>query len=486
MRRFLGMVLMVLALPCIYLGGAGAVFYYQLHAVSGSVGLDRLPLVPAVDVHTRLLVVAPHCDDEMLGCGGLIQKTLHAGGQVRVAILTNGDGFRAATQRALRDLRVEPQDYIRFARLRQEESRRALAHLGVSPADVLFLGYPDRGLAALWHRHWTPDRPYTSPYTYRTCSPYPDTFHPKARYCGQELLTDLIRVVRQFRPNRIVVTHPQDDHPDHSAAAAFVSLALQVLRHNPSDGVRVDRTLLEHYLVHRGDWPLPQGRHEGHPLCPPPAMAHLDTRWAKLPLTAAETDRKMQGILLYPSQTLVAGRFLASFARQNELFGTLPSARVPLVSPRAIVVDGATQDWQTVPPALLHPVADNVMRDLDGGGDLRALYVCRDRYRLYLRCDMRQTVAGHVRFTVHARTFSRDGRSTPRGFTLLFSRADSLRSRADGVRVAVHGRTVEVSVPRVYVDLPPREGPGAWLSLAVSTDVAGVTLDQSGIRLLEL
>lgn len=486
MRRFLWMVLMALALPCIYLGGAGAVFYYQLHAASDSVGLDRLPSAPAADAHTRLLVVAPHCDDEMLGCGGLIQQTLRAGGQVRVVILTNGDGFRAATQRAMRDLRVEPQDYIRLARLRQAESRRALAHLGVASENVLFLGYPDRGLAALWHRHWTPDRPYTSPYTYQTRSPYPDTFHPKARYCGQELLEDLICLIREFRPNRVVVTHPQDDHPDHSAAAAFVSLALQILQRNPSDTFRAGQTHLEHYLIHRGDWPLPQGRHEGRPLCPPPAMAHLDTRWMKLPMTAAETDRKLQGIFLYPSQTLVAGRFLSSFARQNELFGTLPSTRVPLVPSRAIVLDGATQDWQAVPPALLHPVADNVVRELEGGGDLRALYLCRDRYRLYLRCDMRQTVAGHVRFTVHLRPFGRDGRSTPRGYMLQFSRADSLRLRADGVRVAVRGRTVEVSVPWVYLDLAPREGPCAWLGLGVYTDVAGVPLDQSGIRLLEL
>lgn len=39
----------------------------------------------------RLLVIAPHADDEVLGCGGLIHKIKKAGGQVFVLFLTNGD-----------------------------------------------------------------------------------------------------------------------------------------------------------------------------------------------------------------------------------------------------------------------------------------------------------------------------------------------------------------------------------------------------------
>jgi LmbE family N-acetylglucosaminyl deacetylase len=39
----------------------------------------------------RLLVVAPHPDDELLGCGGLINRVKRAGGQVFVLFLTVGD-----------------------------------------------------------------------------------------------------------------------------------------------------------------------------------------------------------------------------------------------------------------------------------------------------------------------------------------------------------------------------------------------------------
>ncbi|MEK7166586.1 MAG: PIG-L family deacetylase [Patescibacteria group bacterium] len=41
--------------------------------------------------HKTLLVIAPHPDDEVLGCGGLIQKVKQAGGNVYVLYLTVGD-----------------------------------------------------------------------------------------------------------------------------------------------------------------------------------------------------------------------------------------------------------------------------------------------------------------------------------------------------------------------------------------------------------
>ncbi len=48
---------------------------------------------PQIDPGERLLVVAPHPDDETLGAGGLIQRVLENHGQVRVVLITAGDGF---------------------------------------------------------------------------------------------------------------------------------------------------------------------------------------------------------------------------------------------------------------------------------------------------------------------------------------------------------------------------------------------------------
>ena len=39
----------------------------------------------------KVLVLAPHCDDEILGCGGIMAKNIDAGVPVYVAVVTNGN-----------------------------------------------------------------------------------------------------------------------------------------------------------------------------------------------------------------------------------------------------------------------------------------------------------------------------------------------------------------------------------------------------------
>ena len=60
-------------------------------AVAGA--LAAQPTELAVKRGERLLVVAPHPDDETLGAGGLIQRVLAHGGTVRVMLVTAGDGY---------------------------------------------------------------------------------------------------------------------------------------------------------------------------------------------------------------------------------------------------------------------------------------------------------------------------------------------------------------------------------------------------------
>jgi hypothetical protein len=50
----------------------------------------------ALDKYQRLLVLAPHCDDKVLGAGGLIQAALRQGLDAHVIIATAGDGYRRA------------------------------------------------------------------------------------------------------------------------------------------------------------------------------------------------------------------------------------------------------------------------------------------------------------------------------------------------------------------------------------------------------
>jgi len=118
----------------------------------------------------RLLVLSPHPDDEVIGCGGLIALHVQEGRTVRVIVAT--DGAQAGE-----------------AKIREEESRAALALLG--GASVEFLRFPDRRL----------------------------------REHAAELKQRLRAALLEFLPDLIAVPNPAEIHPDHIAlSCAFCEL----------------------------------------------------------------------------------------------------------------------------------------------------------------------------------------------------------------------------------------------------------------------
>ena len=88
---------------------------------------------PATFARGPLLVLAPHPDDEVIGCGGLILAHRDADQPVVVAVLTDG---------RLGD--VGGRHGEGYVELRREECRRAALALG--GAETLFLDLPDGGL----------------------------------------------------------------------------------------------------------------------------------------------------------------------------------------------------------------------------------------------------------------------------------------------------------------------------------------------------
>jgi LmbE family N-acetylglucosaminyl deacetylase len=81
------------------------------------------------------VVVAPHPDDESLGCGGLIAEACREGLRGKVVIVSDGAGSHPHSK-------AYPPD--RLSVLREEEARRAGAELGLGAEDLHFLGLPDR------------------------------------------------------------------------------------------------------------------------------------------------------------------------------------------------------------------------------------------------------------------------------------------------------------------------------------------------------
>lgn len=138
---------------------------------------------PAVDAATiiraagtrRLVIVAPHPDDETLGCGLLIAAAVRAG--VRVAVIALTDGQASHTS-----VRWPP---AALGRLRRGELRRALARLGAGGAAVRFMGWHDGSVASEGHA------------------------------------LALRRVLTGLNAGVVVAASPRDHHPDHQAGWAL-------------------------------------------------------------------------------------------------------------------------------------------------------------------------------------------------------------------------------------------------------------------------
>lgn len=81
------------------------------------------------------VVVAPHPDDESIGCGGAIRLLREHGIPVRVLFISDGTGSHPSS-------RSHPANVLRD--LREREAHDALLILGVEPGCAVFLRLPDR------------------------------------------------------------------------------------------------------------------------------------------------------------------------------------------------------------------------------------------------------------------------------------------------------------------------------------------------------
>lgn len=123
--------------------------------------------------YRRVMVVAPHPDDEVYGCGGLMALACEAGAEVLALIVSDGAG--------------EPPDSDATA-VRRAESERAAARLGQRLA---FMNLPDRQL-----------------------------------HFGRELSGALAQQIDAFAPDLILCTALNEPHPDHQGVALAVMQAL--------------------------------------------------------------------------------------------------------------------------------------------------------------------------------------------------------------------------------------------------------------------
>ncbi|MBX6350029.1 MAG: PIG-L family deacetylase [Clostridia bacterium] len=456
-----GRILLLAALALAVLGSPFLYTAYELRADSEA----PLPasLLPAPSAATRLLVVAPHPDDETLGAGGIIQRTLAAGGQATVVVLTAGDAFRRAALDLSGHVEPSPRDYLALGERRLGESRAAAAILGLRREDVVLLGFPDQGLLPIWDRFWDPAHPYRSPRTGADRVPYPlpDQGTP---YDAPDLVELLWDVVRAARPTVVVAPYPLDGHPDHRAAYDFALFAL-------ARAGRPDLPLLT-YVVHHGMWPGRLGARPASPLAPPPDLVRR-TAWVRLGLTTAEADRKLRAIEAYSSQMRVMGPWLESFARTDEVFSPVREASLAR----------AALELPVLPASL--------KARLDRGASLVGARVLARDGRL--RVELRLAGPPDPRREYRVRLWAFAG-GAPQGYLAVWRAGEvAVRPLAPGepawplaqpVTVTADGDVVAFDVPLDRV--APSGAPGRAVLVSVETGDAGSALDRSAFSLASL
>lgn len=277
-----------------------------------SAGPAALPVMARPGAGDRVLIVAPHPDDESLCCAGLIEQAHAAGAEVGVVWITAGDGFELDALLIEHTIAPDSADMIRLGRQRLREARAAADSLGVPRAFQFVLGYPDRGLQVLlggFREH-----PYRSPYTASTRVRYADAISPGAAYTGAHLEGDLASVLDRYRPTLVYAAAPQDLHPDHRASGALVRRLLEQ---------RGTLSALRYWIVHARHWPRPYGLHPQLPLLPPPAATGLS--WQMLELSPEDRAGKLAAIRAHRSQMRIMAPLLEAFVRADEIFA-LPAA----------------------------------------------------------------------------------------------------------------------------------------------------------------
>jgi LmbE family N-acetylglucosaminyl deacetylase len=181
----------------------------------------------------RILVIAPHPDDETLCCGGYLQQAVAAGASVGVVWMTAGDSFEFDAIVTERTLRPKGAGLEKLGVLRMAEAHAAADRLGVPRAQQYLLGFPDRDLRILLRESATV--PLRSRYTGVSAVPYGEALHPGSAYTGAALRGNLQEVIERFAPTIVLASAPQDRHPDHSASGALAVELVRVLLRGPAN-----------------------------------------------------------------------------------------------------------------------------------------------------------------------------------------------------------------------------------------------------------
>lgn len=252
----------------IFLGLSAYGAYFRFFMVLPQSSASIMPKFGLSLADQKILVLAPHCDDETLGAGGLIQQAKNQNSQIRVAIVTDCNKSKIGTTR-------------------KSESTTALNELGVESQNIIFWNFLEKETA-------------------KTSNPD-----------GLSLSQAIDREIADYQPTLIVSPHPDDTHIDHKSTAEAVRKLVQQ---------KYGNIKIAYYLIHYNflQYPNPSGLHPNDYLLPPARLISFNQQWYVLDLSAGEEDIKQEAILKYKSQLSLKNpilhEILLDFVRKNELF----------------------------------------------------------------------------------------------------------------------------------------------------------------------
>ena len=145
-------------------------------------------LVERIEDSRRVLIVAPHPDDETLGCGGLVAKLARSRTAFQFVFVTDGSASHLGSQSWSRQ---------RLAAQRKAGAEEALNRLGVSYSPRVFLGLTDSAMPAAFSGEW------------------------------QNALMRLEAISRAFHPDLALLPWRRDPHRDHQDSWMLAHTALR-------------------------------------------------------------------------------------------------------------------------------------------------------------------------------------------------------------------------------------------------------------------
>ncbi|GIW66721.1 MAG: hypothetical protein KatS3mg095_0619 [Candidatus Parcubacteria bacterium] len=268
-----------------------------------------LDIITSPNMNDRILVIVAHPDDETIGLGGYLSQAVKNGSQVKVVIVTNGEGNKYYAYFGENKF-FSKEKFIYEEQIRMKEALAALKTFNIQSEDIIFLGFPDRGLINLLSKNWF--EKYVSPFTHQDKPLFENKYNLNSYYSGEELVRILRNIIFEFKPTKLFTHSLFDQHPDHQAVNHFTNIALSQTHLNKENIY----TFLVHYHNFSNPWELSKNKS----LLPP---SNLQSRhWLVFPLTDELIILKEKAINEYKSQlkSPYLNLLLKSFIRKNELF----------------------------------------------------------------------------------------------------------------------------------------------------------------------